>query len=117
MKGKKQIPLASRMQCEKVPVRLFNSIFFFISSPRRIVRDRGTFYYVIIYHQGHDPSTYWRFLWGTNGRIYPGYGRTTETARNPYNGLCTKIGQALMDTFMSATEAQAHGLVDLVAVG
>nr|YP_009333947.1 ATP-dependent Clp protease proteolytic subunit [Glycosmis pentaphylla]AOZ20900.1 ATP-dependent Clp protease proteolytic subunit [Glycosmis pentaphylla] len=47
-------------------------------------------------HQGHDPSTYCLFLWGTSGRIYPGYGRTTESARTPYNGLCRKIGQARM---------------------
>ncbi|KAF9660762.1 hypothetical protein SADUNF_SadunfMtG0007700 (mitochondrion) [Salix dunnii] len=58
--------------------------------------------------------------------ICPGSGRTTETARNPHKGLCTKNRQTLMlwvvsedmerDVFMSAAEAQVHGIVDLVAV-
>nr|UEN67251.1 clp protease proteolytic subunit [Sophora prazeri] len=46
--------------------------------------------------QGNDPSTRLFFLLGTNGRIYPGSGRTIEIARNYHKGLCTKNGQTFM---------------------
>ncbi|KAG8481256.1 hypothetical protein CXB51_026046 [Gossypium anomalum] len=63
-------------------------------------------------------------LYDTNMRIYLKSGRTTETLRKPYKGLCIKNRQAPMGcyedmerfVFMSATEAQAHGIVDLVVV-
>ena len=50
--------------------------------------------------------------------------RVTENARNYHKGLWKKNGKPLWvisedmerDFFMSAAEAQAHGIVDLVAV-
>ncbi|KAL6312141.1 hypothetical protein AAG906_021950 [Vitis piasezkii] len=57
-------------------------------------------------------------------RICHGSGRTTETARNHHKVYVQRTGKPLWvvsedlerDVFMSATEAQTHGIVDLVAV-
>ncbi|MBA0855579.1 hypothetical protein Goshw_015730, partial [Gossypium schwendimanii] len=59
-------------------------------------------------------------LFSTNRRIYPGSRRTTETSQKPHKILCTSKPLWVVfevmerDIFMSATEAQAHGIMDLV---
>nr|YP_009924482.1 clp protease proteolytic subunit [Styrax faberi]QNH68238.1 clp protease proteolytic subunit [Styrax faberi] len=63
--GKGQSYCRAVCNAQKMPVRLFNPIFFLailylcFFSLHFIVQDRGTFYYIMImlYHQGNDSST------------------------------------------------------------
>ena len=98
MAGKSQFHCRAVCNSQKMPVRLFNSIFFscyslslLFDSSYEIEKS-----FIMLYHQGNDPSTGCRFLWGTSRRICHGSGRTTETARNHHKGLCIKNGQTLM---------------------
>jgi hypothetical protein len=69
-------------------------ILLFIYSRDLLMRDKVTL--IILYHQGNDLSTFCCFLWSINRRICSRSRRTTETARNPHKGLCTKNRQTLI---------------------
>ena len=75
----------------------------------------------MLFHQGNDPSTFYFFLWGEFILETEELLKLRETLTKVY---VQRTGKPLWvvsedmerDVFMSATEAQAHGLVDLVAV-
>ncbi|ESR45722.1 hypothetical protein CICLE_v10003424mg, partial [Citrus x clementina] len=74
---------------------------------------------------GHDPSTYWRFYGAQTGEFILDTEELLRLREILTMVYVQRSGKPLWvvsedmerDTFMSATEAQAHGLVDLVAVG
>lgn len=110
-----------------MPVRLFNSIFFYYSfffSLRLIMRDKETFYYdiMIIRVMIHQPASGFyetqvgEFILEAEELL-----KLRETITRVY---VQRTGKPLWvvsedmerDVFMSATEAQAYGIIDLVAV-
>jgi ATP-dependent protease ClpP protease subunit len=108
-----------------MPVRLLNSIFlfllFFISSPHLIMRDRGTICYIIRVMIHQPASSFYEAQTGEFILEAEELLKLRETITRVY---VQRTGKPLWvvsedmerDVFMSATEAQAHGIVDLVAI-
>ncbi|KAK3411915.1 hypothetical protein EUGRSUZ_I00671 [Eucalyptus grandis] len=106
-------------------VRLLNSIFlfllFFISSPHLIMRDRGTICYIIKI-MIHQPVS--SFYEAQTGEIIVEVEELLKMHETITKVYVQRTGKPLWvvsedmerDVFMSTIEAQAHGIVDLVAI-
>ena len=113
------------MQCAKdayaCTVAQFYFLLFFISSPHLIIRDRGTLWYIIRV-MIHQPAS--SFYEAQTGEFILEAEELLKLRESITRVYVQRTGKPLWvvsedmerDVFMSATEAQAHGIVDLVAV-
>jgi hypothetical protein len=96
-------------------------LLFFISSPQLIMRDRGTFCYIIRVMIHQPASSFYEAQTGEFILEAEELLKLRETITRVY---VQRTGKPLWvvsedmerDVFMSATEAQAYGIVDLVAI-
>src|SRR2546429_9601997 len=111
-----------------MPVRLFNSIFFLFFIPSRhliivyIMQDRITIFSYIIRVMIHQPiagfyeAQIGEFVLEAEELLKLREILTRIYAQRTGKPLWVVSEDMERDVFMSATEAQAHGIVDLVAV-
>lgn len=124
MKGKSKFLLWSRMQCgnNACTVGQFDPFFllFCISFRRLIIRARVTSYIIrVMIHQpiaGFYEAQIGEFVLEAEELLKLREILTRVYAQRTGKPLWVVSEDMERDVFMSATEAQAHGIVDLVAV-
>ena len=114
------------MQCTKdactvAQFYLFFFLLFFISSPQLIMGDRGTFCYIIRVMIHQPASSFYEAQTGEFILEAEELLKLREIITRVYVQRTDKplwvVSEDMeRDVFMSATEAQAHGIVDLVAI-
>ena len=123
MEDKKKFHSRAVCNTQKMPVRLFNCIFVcgFFYLFRTIRREEGNPYYIIRVMIHQPASSFYEAQTGEFILEAEELLKLRETITRVY---VQRTGKPLWlvsedmerDVFMSAAEAQAHGIVDLVAV-